>query len=502
MSAGTLATCIAVAFAVMSAWAGWWGRQQVSRRAMAMCALFAGIAVGLLLTALWRADLSVAFVSRHVILADAPLARLFAVFSDAAGTGLVASVFVAGSAWLADRAGWFSSGPGIGGVVVLILLAAPLSAGALSTLPFLPLDGAGSARFFSHPLAIVSFLSVLAVVSLASIALVASIGTPSPSAARARSRIVTGALLASGVAALAWTTGGAAIGALRQVDPVVARGGQWLSLLMVWAAVASRVTRPTVIPPAVELFLAGALASIGAVLGSGTTDAGADASRVLLALAIAVLIVTSWREGASSRAGLDLISHHAEIVALAAVATLMWAPSPAIKTVLLAGVTGAFVPRLLQRHPIDWSLVALCIVIASMAGAAGSLGRDEEMSIAPGTSIEAGGVTLAHQGVSTYEDGTTTVLGLALEATPGGSLSRAEQREDVDARGAVMRPVWYVPAQFTTMSAARHVWLERVDARERATVTLVTRPLAWLWAAALLPLVVLLLRRTPDREGV
>ena len=98
--------------------------------------------------------------------------------------------------------------------------------------------------------------------------------------------------------------------------------------------------------------------------------------------------------------------------------------------------------------------------------------------------LESTGGRFAHQGVSSYVEQNATVLALALEQAPGGAVARAEQREYVDARGAVVPPVFRRPAVFASPVWMHAVWLDAVEVNDRVTVRIAALPGQWGWVVA------------------
>ncbi len=531
MSAGTLATWIAMAFACAAAWGGWRGTPEFARRALAMCGLFAGVATIWLARSLWAGDLAVGYVVRHTILADVPLARVVALLAEPSGAALFAAAGLSLAATIVR-----GEVAGVIGALAAIMLAAPVSGAPLALLPFLPADGASTTPFFAHPLALAGGVAMLLHVVAACLALahaVAPRGNPS-----AVTPWLLAAVAGASAHALAWMAASVASGANDELQVLLARDGGWLTSVLV-TALALRITVHGGASRA-----AAALAALAAVLAALATLLTPEAiprlawpASVVLVMAMAVLTravwlgfpfaPTSWR-GRIARIGVVFV--------LACTALLVLVPAtpgaPAVRFARSLGMVTVFSWSLLPRQRavvaavavalaggllLPWgrgtpfvpflvggmsavvgtvlalrdgrtlrAMLTSALAAGSLAAGLGSVGTRRVVELAPGGVHAAGGGTIAHQGVSTWAEGNTTVLAVALERTPGAIFRRAEQREFADARGAILSPVWRLPATFVTPTRHDAVWLDDVHGADVARVQVASVPGQWLWVVALL----------------
>jgi hypothetical protein len=542
MSAGTLATWIAATFALAAAVLGWRGHAESSRRSLAMCATFAGVATAWLVQALWQGNLGLAYVARHVLLSDDPGSRVATLFAEPAGAGLACATVVALAGWWVDRHPDSGGLAGPIGVIAVVLLAAPLVGAPLALLPFQPADGGTTVPYFAHSAAHLASLALLAQVTCASLALAIALAQPAEGpVSDSVPVLLIGTLLAAGVQALAWLTASIATGASDELQVALAREGVWFVVVLV-SALALRVTVHGGAPALaiVEASLAALLIAVGSVLATGSEGVASPAARALFSIAVVGLAGAVWRGfPGDPRTWHGRVARLGVAVVLACTLVLLWFPGvpiapsvrfvrslgmvtvfswsllpwrPAVVAVfgmaLLGGlafsagrgtpfipfltgagaaVTGVFLA--IRRGQVVRAWLAGALAAAAAAGGLGSLRRVDAISVAAGTRIESGGTAITHQGVSTYTEERATVLALALEQTPGAHLGRAEQREYVDARGAVIPPVWLVPASFMSPLWAHAVWLDRVDAGDRAEVRVGSIPGQWGWVVALACLV-------------
>lgn len=542
MSAGTLATWIAAAFALAGAVAAWVGRAEVARRSAAMCLTFSAVATTWLLRALWDADHRIAFVARHVLLADERLPRLLAAFAEPAGAGLVACAVVACAGWWSGREEADARIAGTAAAVALVLLAAPLAGRPLALLPYQPADGAATWPVFGHPAALVAVVALVAQVVLAALASGRALAQLNGGPAGAIVRTQLGVLIAAGVQALAWMMASVATGSSDDLVPLTARGGFWLAVVL-GSALAVRVHAHGAASrlAEAEASLAALLLAIGCVLGTGGGAQPSPPALAIVSFALVVLTSAVWRgfpgdpgtwTGRVARIGVTVV--------LACTVVVLWSPdassAPTLRFVRSLGMVTVFSWSLLpwRRAVVAAGLVALvgglalplgratpfvpflvgtvsalvgvalawrsgqvarawlvaALAAASSAAAGGSLARVVVQTPAAGRYVETSGARLAHQGVSSYVEGNATVLALALERVPGGTVARAEQREYVDARGAVLTPVWRRPALLASPGWIHGAWLDTVAPNDQVTVRVAAVPAPWGWVVALVCLAV------------
>ena len=542
MSAGTLATWIAAAFALAGAVAAWMGRAEVARRSVAMCLTFSAVATTWLLRALWDADHRIAFVARHVLLTDDRLPRLLAIFAEPAGAGLVACAVVACAGWWNGREDANGRVAGTAAAVALVLLAAPLAGRPLALLPYQPADGAATWPFFGHPAALVAAIALVAQVVLATLASGRSLAQLNGGEPGAIVRMQLGVLLAAGVHALSWMVASVATGGSDDLVPLTARGGMWLAVVL-GSALALRVHAhggASRLAEA-EASLAALLLAIGCVLGTGGGANPSPPALAIVCFALVVLTSAVWRgfpgdpqnwTGRVARIGVTVVLACTVVLlwypdapsagtlrflrSLGMVTVFSWSLLPWRRAVVAAGLVALvggvlvpvgrgtpFVPFLVGTASAlvgmvlawrtgqatrGWLVAALAA--ASSAAGVGSLRRVVVQTPAAGGYVVTDGARLAHQGVSSYVEGNATVLALALERVPGGTVVRAEQREYVDARGAVLAPVWRRPAVLVSPGWIHAAWLDAVAPNDQVTVRVAAIPGPWGWVVALLCLVV------------
>ncbi|MBK8250888.1 MAG: hypothetical protein IPK85_26345 [Gemmatimonadetes bacterium] len=538
MSAGTLATWIAAAFAVAGAVAAWIGRGEVARRSVAMCLTFSAVATTWLLRALWDADHRMTFVARHVLLADDPLPRLLAIFAEPAGAGLVGCVAVAFAGWWSSREDPGARIAGTASVVALVLLAAPLTGRPLDLLPYQPADGAATWPFFAHPAALVTVLALVVQVVLATLACALALAQLNGGPPRSLVPTQLGVLIAAGVQALAWMVASIVTGGSDDLAPLTSRGGIWLAVVL-GSALALRVHAHGAASALgrAEASLAALLLAIGCVLGTGGGAQPAPPAQALVSFALVVLTSAVWRgfpgdprrwTGRVARMGVTVVLTCTVVLlwypevpsagtlrfvrSLGMVTVFSWSLLPWRRAVGAAGLLALagglllplgrgtpFVPFLvgsvsaLVGVVLAWrsgqvvrAWMVASLAFASVAAGIGSLQRVIVATPAAGGYLTTGGARLAHQGVSSYVEGNATVLALTLERVPGGTVARAEQREYVDARGAVLRPVWRRPALLVSAAWIHAAWLDRVGTDDEVTVRVAAVSGAWGWVLALL----------------
>lgn len=552
MSAGTLATWIAAVFAVGSAYVSSRGAAEVARRSLAMSVAFAALAAGFLLRALALADHQVAFVARNVLQADAASARVLAIFAEPAGAGLVVAAVVGAVGWWSGRLASNAWRSGVVAAVVLVLLAASLSGAPLALLPFRPADGAMTLPYFVHPAAMVAALALLAQVASATMAFVSALmRLQGEDTAATVVRFQLMALVAAAIQAMAWMVASVASGTSDELLVLVARDGIWLATVLVSAlALRIQVHGNASALAGTEASLAALLASIACVLGTGGASSAGVPAIALSSVSLAVLTSAVWRgfpgdartwTGRVARIGVTLVLGCTLFVlwspgsslapplrfvrSLGMVTVFSWSLIPWRRWVFVAfgvalvgglalpmGRGTPFVPFLVgsaagitgvvlawRRGQVLRAWLVGALAAASLAAGLGSLRAVTAQARDSGTMLEVPGGRFAHQGVSSYVEQNVTVLALALENASGGAVARAEQREYVDARGAVVSPVFRRPAIFTSPMWMHATWLDAVEGNDRVTVRIAAIPGQWGWVIAAACLLVAI-GYLPDRR--
>ena len=462
MTAGTLALWIGAAFASLAAVASCalrpsTDRATIAARALTMAAAFTTVALGFLVDALRRSDLSVDFVARHAMLSVPVASRLLAVFADPAGTGLAIAAGVGMvAAWCARRSGRPSHGTtGVAAGVMLVMLAAPLSGRPLVRLPWVPLDGGDPLLFFRHPMAMVMVLAVVGAVTAATLATGRWVDAWVASDADAVNGAQGAASLAAlcvGWQAMAHTQASVVAGLTREASPLTARNGSWtIVLVVVLLSRAVAGSRYTSAQSRVCVSLAAVLATVSTALVPPGSDGPVPSVRWLVWLSLAVLVAGAATNG---RGLVDAALH------------------------LLAGA---------RARRVGSVLASAALGLGLLAAAGGAFARTTDATLASGGTVSMGGGSeLVHLGVSRYDDDASQVVALGLErrGAAGAQLGSAEQREYADARGGVVKGLVRSPATFSG-AVPMLVWLEDVGSGDQARLSIATRPDWWLWWLAL-----------------
>ncbi len=393
------------------------GTSAAARGALGMCALFSLAAAALLATGLLRVDLGLAFVAQHVTTNTGMGDRVLALWADTAGSALsVAALLAVTGAFVATRPATIA----VIAATITALLAAATSGGALSRLPWTPLDGLGLPPPLQHPLAAAGALA---------------------------------AALSSVAAALT----------VRAVVERDATGGSAAR----WATTTFALLLCTALVQGATTVLSGASAT-GSMIGG---PAG---------IWLAAAVTTGWSGLGLRRSGL---AERSRTIAAAAVCGALLAaglaglgatlPGPAIQAVALlslgAGVGGALLWQGRGTAPrLDAVSLLVLLSLGALATAALTGQRRSIASgrVASGGVVDLEGLSLAHQGLSRYETGQAHVLAVALERQDGAgtALARAERRESFDGRGRLVGEVVSPPAVFRGWWQTRYVWVEQVEA--------------------------------------
>jgi hypothetical protein len=190
---------------------------------------------------------------------------------------------------------------------------------------------------------------------------------------------------------------------------------------------------------------------------------------------------------------------------------LAWVLSPAVSPVVgwgaLAGASSGAALRhgLAKGQPLQRlpdALGALAIAFAALGAAGEGAALVSSLPLAGGASTTVstrfdGPLTVAHQGISRYEDGNAHVEAVALELTRADrslGLLSADRREFVDGRDEVLGAVTLRPAIAAWPLEALRIRVDDIAADERAMLRLTVVPFthAWLVALGLLALAALL----------
>ena len=382
-----------------------------------MCAVFSLAAAALLAWGLLRVDLGLAYVAQHLTTNTGIGDRVLALWADTSGSALsVAALVAAAGAFVATRPATIA----MIAATVTALLAAAVSGGALSRLPWTPLDGLGLAPPLAHPLAAAGALAAV----LSSVA----------AALTARAVVEHDATDGS---ATQWATTTFAL----LLCTALIQGAT--SVLSGASATGSMIGGPA------GIWLAAAVATGWSGLGLRRSDLP-ERSRTLAAAAIC---------GALLAAGLAGLG-----------ATL---PGPAIQAVaLLSLVAGVGAALLWQGRRIAPRLDAVSLLVLLSLGALATAALASQRRsiassrVASGQVVDLEGLSLAHQGLSRYETDQAHVLAVALERQDGSraALARAERREYFDGRGRLVGGVVSPPAVFRGWWRTRYVWLEHAEA--------------------------------------
>lgn len=457
MSAGSLATLFAAGFAVVALGAGMRGQERdalTARRSLSMSALFAAVALLYLLRGLWAPDFSLEFVARHVLRSMPVGARLLSLGAEPGGVALLTSVLVAGGVGLWGR-GLPAMALAVGGGTTLVLLTAPLAAGTLRRLPWLPIDGDTMSPLFLEA-GIALHLGALALATSCATGAVAGAVAGRPGARALRWALVATTM---SVLTLHMATVASGVEASAALTSSAARGG------LVAAGIVAMAALATGWHPA-RVGLEATLAALLAIVGQVLTPAGAGASTpsvVLWGVAGLTALRAAWRARPPSVL--------AEFGAWRA-----WREGHRAHT---AGV------------------IAVCAVVLATLADVATLRWQPVVGPGDGTAAGRWG-TLAQQGVSAYEDSAGTVLAVAVELSRrwrAPALGSATQREVVDVRGRIVNGVARIPARFAGWDARWVVAMDSVTTGERAHLVVQVVPGWWLWwlawvclaAAAALP---------------
>lgn len=452
MAIGSVLLVAAVVASLGAAAASLWaidGRGQLgtARAALGVSAAFTAAAVALLAGALVRADLTFSYVAQNITTNLGPAGRVAALWAGTPGSALAAAtlVSVAGAALATDAAV-----SALLSIVVTSLLAASISGGALSVLPWTPADGMGLSPTLQHPLAWLTICAACASVVCATVG---------------ASRAGRGAVVAQGavpwmftafatllIASVSSATSAIRMGVTETAGMTAGPAGVWLvaAVTVGWSALA--VAR---VGTASRIHLIAAAASLGAVMTAALAGLGQVApgpaiqALAFLSLASGVYAAIAWRTGA--------------------------------------------VPRRLDAPSI---LVLVALGALATAGALAQRGAVVREHVASGQTVEVGGARVAHQGLSRYEAPRAHVLAVALERQDGSStrLTSAEQREYFDGRGSMVGEVVEPPAVFRGIWQTTYVWLEGVEAGDsvRLRASSVAFDAGWWIAVALASLAAIL----------
>lgn len=443
MSAGTLSLWIAAAFALVSLASAFRPgpgsiRETEGRRALAMASLFALVATGFLLRDLGTPELRVTFVARHVLRSMPTATRLLSIVGDPAGAGML----VAG---LGPAIGLFFTRRVTGtwpvaamAAATLVLLAAPIAGAPHALLPWTPADGQPAESVARVPL-LLAFALVLP--------------------------LTVGAAL---------TTLAHALGETSEPEQVWV-WSLWTTVCLFTTVLVSHqviVDSGTARPLSVLQGRDGAWAVLMAVLLCGRLTADSRVARVRVTAALALVL-----------ASVSLV--------LATVSWRTWVPAA---WVLLASAAVVSLSAFLVGGGVKWprQRSVVSAALASVLVALALAPRQQHGRLDPGAALSAAGATIAHQGISVYDEQDAAVLALALEWSRGSALQldRAEQREYNDARGSVVGGVLTSPASFATWRNTTRVWLDSAATGDRVWVTTSVEWGAWCWwlAAVLLVL--------------
>lgn len=454
MTAGTLALWIAAAFA-LGALAGSARpgpeatRLLDGRRALTAAGVFAATALVLLARDLLAADLQVGFVARQVITAMPARARLLSMLGEPAGAGLVASVATALGTLPFTRHSDRRAPIMASAAVTLICLAAPLTGRPHALLSWLPADGQPQTLYALHALAVPYALALPALVLAALVVLTRVLEERDPVPA---ARVAT-ALVAT--LAITWFELSTRAGISRDSTLLQARDGSWVLITSVFV-VAGAVLRA-------ESAAARPLAAVSLVFGT-------------LSL---MLSTASWTS-------FPLAGWILAAVALGAALLAAW-------------VARASLAQRRSWTPLEGAVLAVLAFSTILQLAPGRASHRLDPAV-PLTLVDR---SVRHQGISVYDEDNAAILALALDAGPGDApaLRRAEQREVMDARGAVVGRVWTPPAQWTGWRGTTRVWLDSVRTGDIAWVTTSTDRGTWMWTALVLVLWWVAVAPAPTARG-
>jgi cytochrome c biogenesis factor len=460
MAIGSIILVAAVVASLGAASASLWaldGRGQVNaaRAALGVCAAFTASAAALLVGALLRADLTLAYAAQNITANLGAAGRLVSLWAGTPGSALAAAamVAIAGAVFVTEAAAL-----ALVSIVVTALLAASISGGALSVLPWTPADGMGLSPTLQHPLA------GLAVFAACASAVCATMGASS-----ARSKVgpapwIFTAFAALLIAAVSNATSAIRMGVTQTAGMIAGPAGVWLvaAVTVGWSALA--LAREGSLPRTHLIATGAAMGAVmtSALAGLGQVEPGTAIQMLaLMALLAGVYAALVWRKGAAPRR--------------------LGAPS---------------------------MLVLLALGVLATTAALGQRRGMVTERVASGQTVELGGAHIAHQGISRYEAPRAHVLAVALERQGRASpaLARAEQREYFDARGSMVGEVVEPPAVFRGLWQTTYVWLEGVDPGDavRLRASSVALDAGW-WLAAVLSCLAAVLacaRRPEPTPGV
>lgn len=435
MSAGNLSLWIAALFLVGSVatlmrTASPTARLAEGRRALIMAALFGAVSTGFLWTDLARVDLQVRFVAGHVLVAMPLSSRLVSIVGDPSGAGLLAGALVPVIALAGVRRESGRWSLVAIAALTLVLVAAPLAGTPHALLDYIPADGQPVTPFARHPLAWGYLVALAAAPGVAMIALARALDSGDSAERQDWAIRLTVAWLATVL--LVTHAVSTMVGIEREATRLGARGGAW-GVLVVVLVCARLASASSDVRGRVAASLSLVLASLSVVLSAAAWQGFTAAGWLLLGSAVVVALAGVWG-----------------------------AVRAASRPTLLAVVTGS-------------------VLLAALL--AGLLSRVQRGALEPGATLLVAGESVAHQGLSVYDEPGAAVLALALEARSGNNtrLDRAEQREFTDARGAVVGGVWTRPATFAGWRGTTRIWLDSASRGDRAHLTTAIEWGAWLW---------------------
>ena len=426
-----------------------------ARGALGTSAAFTAAAAATLVWGLLRADLTLAFVAQHLTTNLDSGGRLLALWADAPGSALAVATLVSLSGAL------FASHPAAIALVsatASALLAASIAGGALSALPWTPLDGLGLPAPLRHPLALPAL----------------------------------GAACLSGVTAILAGTTATKPGT--RSDPAVSWMTTTFALFLVTAVLqgAAAVLSGAVVMlrgPA-SIWLAAAVTAAWSALAMHRASLGERAALIAAGAGCGGLLAAALAGLGDTAPGLPV-----QAIALLSVMCALYA------------ALGPF--RRGATRGLDPASIMVLVTLGTIAAVtvAGQQRAVHRATVQSGAVVTLDGLRLAHQGISRYETDQAHVVAVALERQDGPrpGLARAEQREYVDARGATSGDVVSPPAVFHDLWRTRFVWLEGIEPGDavRLRASTVILGSGW-WLAALLGVVAALLawsRRPPSRAG-
>jgi hypothetical protein len=440
VTSGDTALAVAVGFLLLGTMrAGGPGvRGSIARSSLPAAAIFAALAFALLAQALWRADLHVGFVARHLTTNLTPGWRLAAIWAEPAGAALVAAVLVLVSGWWTTRQLDAERSRGAVSAVGLVLIATSLVASPFAVTDFVPVEGIGLAAELTGVPGVAGWTAV----TLGVVAGTIAVGRTVDGREGARAgRWTAICLLVGGL--LLWEagirSGASRITSLHDFrDGLVAAAG--LTVLLATLVIRGNPASP-------DARLCGALGSLASGLSLLLWKEGHLAGMILAIMGGALTLAALWLSRRPTAAALRRV-----------VAT----PAPVLLLLAAGATLLAFLGEMRTRT-----------TTRAIPGG-GELALEKPLAV------------LTHVGVSRYEDIGSHVVAVALTLRAGSdeTLTSPELRQFVTARDEDLGPPVSRPGIIWRPARGGRlvVWLEEALGGDEVRLEVRWIPMALLWA--------------------